>query len=280
MSIDTNRLSTHSMVSSSAASFQTAPLTASSSVHTIRDSNPLSKQRSQEIHILQVTELDDTVKLEGGSAVQFTKIMAQHGPPPPSPPASVEQQEEEAEITVISEEPEPIYHPQHLHRSSTDTRASIRTLKALPTPPPTSVLPASPTSSVHSKAAAHLSSDGYLQPPQLSIYRPIRRNTTGSTSSTPKHTTTFPAMASTGELESDIQIHADHIRRERMSKRAKWQQEAEAEAKLTRKEEKSDIVLVGNLIGEGHVNYVLMYNMLTGIRIGVSLFSVFDFSRD
>jgi 1-phosphatidylinositol-4-phosphate 5-kinase len=30
-------------------------------------------------------------------------------------------------------------------------------------------------------------------------------------------------------------------------------------------------VLVGNLIGEDHVNYVLMYNMLTGIRVGVSL---------
>lgn len=60
-----------------------------------------------------------------------------------------------------------------------------------------------------------------------------------------------------------------------MSKRAKQQQEAEAEAeaKLTRKEEKQDVVLVGNLIGEGHVNYVLMYNMLTGIRIGVSFFS-------
>ncbi|PWZ03671.1 SAICAR synthase-like protein, partial [Testicularia cyperi] len=29
-------------------------------------------------------------------------------------------------------------------------------------------------------------------------------------------------------------------------------------------------VLVGNLVGEGHANYVLMYNMLTGIRIGVS----------
>jgi hypothetical protein len=28
---------------------------------------------------------------------------------------------------------------------------------------------------------------------------------------------------------------------------------------------------VGNLIGEDHVNYVLMYNMLTGIRVGVSL---------
>ncbi|KAH8918439.1 SAICAR synthase-like protein [Atractiella rhizophila] len=29
-------------------------------------------------------------------------------------------------------------------------------------------------------------------------------------------------------------------------------------------------VMVGNLIGEGHANYVLMYNMLTGIRIAVS----------
>jgi hypothetical protein len=38
--------------------------------------------------------------------------------------------------------------------------------------------------------------------------------------------------------------------------------------------EKSEVperVLVGNLIGEDHVNYVLMYNMLTGIRIGVSI---------
>lgn len=31
-----------------------------------------------------------------------------------------------------------------------------------------------------------------------------------------------------------------------------------------------DKALVGNIINEGHVNYVLMYNMLTGIRIGVS----------
>lgn len=32
-------------------------------------------------------------------------------------------------------------------------------------------------------------------------------------------------------------------------------------------------VLVGNLIGQDHANYVLMYNMLTGIRIGVRWFS-------
>ncbi|KAF8227038.1 SAICAR synthase-like protein [Tricholoma matsutake] len=188
--------------------------------------------------------------------------LSQHGPPPPSPPASVEQ---ELDTVVIYEEPEPI---PRLQRSSTDTKASLRTLTSLPTPPSTSIHPLTPT---YSKSAAHLSADGYLQPPQLPVHRPTRRNTTGSTSSTPKQTT-FPPVASTGELESDIQIHADNIRRERMSKRAKQQQEAEAEAeaKLTRKEEKQDVVLVGNLIGEGHVNYVLMYNMLTGIRIGVS----------
>ncbi|KAF9478972.1 SAICAR synthase-like protein [Pholiota conissans] len=77
------------------------------------------------------------------------------------------------------------------------------------------------------------------------------------------------------ELESDIEIQAERIRRERMSKRAKAQQEAEAA--LTRKagekdagDGAQDAPLVGNLIGEDHVNYVLMYNMLTGIRIGVS----------
>ncbi|KAG1851962.1 hypothetical protein F4604DRAFT_1592186, partial [Suillus subluteus] len=31
-----------------------------------------------------------------------------------------------------------------------------------------------------------------------------------------------------------------------------------------------ELPLVGNLIGEDHANYVLMYNMLTGIRIAVS----------
>jgi len=45
-------------------------------------------------------------------------------------------------------------------------------------------------------------------------------------------------------------------------------EEIRAEREQTGKEEPA--VLVGNLIGEDHVNYVLMYNMLTGIRIGVS----------
>lgn len=81
-----------------------------------------------------------------------------------------------------------------------------------------------------------------------------------------------------GELASDMQMQADQIRRERNSKRVKAQQEAEAALTRTasmsrgaRGEGRDDAqVLVGNLIGEDHVNYVLMYNMLTGIRIAVS----------
>ncbi|KAI0758492.1 SAICAR synthase-like protein [Trametes elegans] len=56
-----------------------------------------------------------------------------------------------------------------------------------------------------------------------------------------------------------------------MSKHAKAQQEAEraptrTATTLPRVDDKP---LVGNLIGEDHVNYILMYNMLTGIRIAV-----------
>ncbi|KAG0062242.1 Phosphatidylinositol-4-phosphate 5-kinase [Podila epicladia] len=36
------------------------------------------------------------------------------------------------------------------------------------------------------------------------------------------------------------------------------------------KDEDNDRVLIGTRIGEDHVNYVLMYNMLTGIRVSVS----------
>ena len=83
------------------------------------------------------------------------------------------------------------------------------------------------------------------------------------------HPATFEDV---GELADDIELQAEQIRRERMSKRAKAQQEAERA--LTRSattlSRVDDRPLVGNLIGEDHVNYVLMYNMLTGIRIAVS----------
>lgn len=80
-----------------------------------------------------------------------------------------------------------------------------------------------------------------------------------------------------------MQQQAEQIRRERTSRRAKQQAEAEAqkahhdaEKALTRTASlvrgfsgRYEKPLVGNLIGEDHVNYVLMYNMLTGIRIAV-----------
>ena len=131
--------------------------------------------------------------------------------------------------------------------------------------------------------SAHVSVDGYLQPPPQINYRPARRNTTGSTttsvSSKPsrtlsqqnQHSPHSPSQATEehaplGELDSDILEQAYQIRRERLSKR-KAQQEAE-EALTKAKDELKP--LVGNLIGEDHANYILMYNMLTGIRIGVS----------
>lgn len=244
-----------SAVSSSAASFKTA----ASSVHTVTYTSPL----------------DD----------------AQHiGPPPPSPPASVDKEEVE-----LSSPPRP----------SVESKSSHQTLRPIVTAGTPLTLVESPFS---------IANEAHLQPPQPMPQpqqsqassstaasqhpgRPTRRNTTGSTPSTPKqrrfvnpqqsraggsqHTFAFDDSAVVGlavendgsvELAEDIELHADQIRRERMSKRWKQQQQEAAEATLSRQGSKSsqDRPLVGNLIGEGHVNYVLMYNMLTGIRVGVS----------
>ena len=164
-------------------------------------------------------------------------------------------------------------------------------------------------SSAPSTKASHMSMDGsaYLQPPRNSTHRPARRNTTGSaattvssrpsrqlTTSHAHHQSTLPpghprafddvdAFAQHGqalgggfsELDPDILMQADQIRRERQAKR-RQQEEREAEIVALKKETSKDDnkVAVGNLIGEDHVNYVLMYNMLTGIRIGVSNFLI------
>lgn len=72
-------------------------------------------------------------------------------------------------------------------------------------------------------------------------------------------------------LDSDILEQAENIRRERLERRQKKQSADDQPVKEKEKAKEETRVLVGNLIGEDHVNYVLMYNMLTGIRIGVSL---------
>jgi 1-phosphatidylinositol-4-phosphate 5-kinase len=83
-----------------------------------------------------------------------------------------------------------------------------------------------------------------------------------------------------GELASDIQQQAEQIRKERLSKR-KEQEKLRAEQEVNKLARTTSLVralsirgdekpIMGNLIGEGHVNYVLMFNMLTGIRVAVS----------
>ncbi|KAJ7716827.1 1-phosphatidylinositol-4-phosphate 5-kinase [Mycena maculata] len=290
---------------SSAASFHTAPSSRSSSAHTIPppDNSLHSLGRlpshSHGVHVVRVTgdpiSQDAYFPRQKSPSDDGDRV----GPPPPSPPASVEPEDDQEEPPpildigpsarpVIFDEPEPIRPYVSSSAASASTASSSRPpLARSPTDgkltfrtPPDGALD-SPL-----KSPAPLPHDAYLQPPTT---RPTRRNTTGSTTWSgpglnPLRTSlhaqfgsqphTYEGEDLEGELASDIQLHADQIRRERMSKRAKLQQEAEAA--LTRNERapvrrgSADVVLVGNLIGEDHVNYVLMYNMLTGIRIGVS----------
>ncbi|KAG0142834.1 hypothetical protein CROQUDRAFT_662003 [Cronartium quercuum f. sp. fusiforme G11] len=96
------------------------------------------------------------------------------------------------------------------------------------------------------------------------------------------------------EFEDEVERQAEAMRQERLTRRITQAQESGSPSGPSRAPELEPIlaestgrdkgkgrasgigmdsqsgVLVGNLISEGHVNYVLMYNMLTGIRIGVS----------
>ncbi|KZP26950.1 SAICAR synthase-like protein [Athelia psychrophila] len=191
--------------------------------------------------------------------------------------------------------------PEKLHRASTDTKISLSTITTSPGRTPRlsnhsdrsddsgvaqsqEDTPNTETSSTFpgpsSNTAVTQSPDGHLQPPQLA--RPTRRNTTGS-APRPANVSLHnqhgygsqPFVYEEDDVDvvlaSDIQQQADQIRRERNSKRVKAQQEAEAVLTRTQSMSRDGAqVLVGNLIGEDHVNYVLMYNMLTGIRIAVS----------
>lgn len=204
------------------------------------------------------------------------------GPPPPSPPASVNKMGDDDDTGIIYEEPEPIsYSPASpakgvLHRASTETKTSLRmTTQPLPLSPaiPPPLVPGPSTNPTPSPAPAlsrvgrrHTTSRLYQQFP-----RPQQQPQLF-----PEDTVMLGDAATA--LASDIEIQTEQIRRERRAKEIEQQRRAEAEAALTRTDTRGtrgtkdddDKPLVGNLIGEDHVNYVLMYNMLTGIRIGVS----------
>ena len=241
------------------------------------------------------------LKQDPPQPVPFTRrdgALNKVGPPPPSPPASDEHAADEeclprpppkieakipavtfgtslrerqlsstsaSSYDVSSKKPAPI-----LHRASTETKASI---SSRPGPPsmssPPRFLPAqaadSPVSdSFHMSEAstssqpmrAKISNDAFLRPPPV---RPKRRNTIGA--ATPTHPFPHDDIHAEGELANEIQQQQEQLIRERQTKRAKAQQEA-----ASKDPEKP---LVGSWVKEGHQNYVLMYNMLTGIRIAV-----------
>jgi len=222
-----------------------------------------------QIHIVEVTR--NAVHLHPPKPLPSIPREDTIGPPPPSPPASVDGSPDnlsslfpvrlsksdplpkglEADIdveldtaTINSQRSR-----DRLHRASTETKFSARVPKV------------SQTSSYAQTASSSKTQhpDGLLHPPP----RPVRRNTTGSARRPHPPPSAYVA---TGELEDDIQIQAEQIRRERKRKQAA---EVAAAAVVEVAQKVDELPLVGNLIGEDHANYVLMYNMLTGIRIAV-----------
>jgi hypothetical protein len=119
-----------------------------------------------------------------------------------------------------------------------------------------------------------------------------------------QHMTDVPGLNGSA-LDPDILAEADRLRTERLNRRQRRRSGSGNEVNLNDEESTSGVqpstseetngdaipararsqskqkerqppteqerVLVGNLIGEDHVNFVLMYNMLTGIRIGVRI---------
>lgn len=221
------------------------------------------------------------------------------GPPPPSPPASEEHfiQDEipssqrelyPSNTSSVSFEPstrQPRAGPSQVpHRASTDTKASFNTGRSPIMPHiPLTLSPDTPTNTGHHElphrparsVTSNMSSDGYLQPPIASSSRPPkRRNTIGAPTS--PISPVFDDINADGELATEIQQQQEQIMRERLSKRAKAQQEAEAALTRSKSRTDPDRPLIGNWVKEGHENYVMMYNMLTGIRIAASLIAWFE----
>lgn len=175
--------------------------------------------------------------------------------------------------TILSARPP---RPVKLSQTSADSQVqeiviSVPTSSAKPSPDPATLL--------HPSSAAVVS------------IRPTRRNTTGSAlplagssksgrSTKSNFTSTAPQIYDP-DLDADIQRQAEQIRRERKQRELEEAEEAQAHATGKKghhsrtgsagtKSLEEWKPIVGNVVGEGHVNYILMYNMLTGIRVAVS----------
>ncbi|KAF9899936.1 Phosphatidylinositol-4-phosphate 5-kinase [Linnemannia zychae] len=76
-------------------------------------------------------------------------------------------------------------------------------------------------------------------------------------------------LGSTSFRRSDDEMEMDELEEARRRMEALKKSSSRRMSKR-KKDEDNDRVLIGTRIGEDHVNYVLMYNMLTGIRVSVS----------
>ena len=82
------------------------------------------------------------------------------------------------------------------------------------------------------------------------------------------------------DLDADIQRQAEQVRRERKQRELEEAELAQAHATGKKGHSRTGSAgsksleewkpVLGHVVGEGHVNYILMYNMLTGIRVAVS----------
>ena len=271
--------------SSSAGTIRKADVQGSgaNSIHIV---TAATEDTPQQVHIIKVT--DETVHLQSTSAPTphvhrvgepFFHVVTRGepcensvGPPPPSPPASDGQPDEDQDEQRLGDAtPLPPFKSESAPHRSPRLSPSSSHNSSLAGPGPSTMsrrfrADNSPvlTQLTPSRRLAPLYTDGLLQPTPATASRNPRRNTIGSAPrprivgrASSRLTLALDDGELSEELVSDMQQQAEQIRRERLSKRVKQADDAPQ-------------VLVGNLIGEGHVNYVMMYNMLTGIRIAVS----------
>lgn len=143
---------------------------------------------------------------------------------------------------------------------STSAWAASRAQLVPPAPAPTPVVPSPPQRTTSPTPRARRASS-YAASSTFASRRP----------------SDHAVLAADDDIEGNIAAHAESIRAQRAKKRAASSDDEDVAAAARRKEEatekkpeKPERPLVGNLIGTDHANYVLMYNMLTGIRIAVS----------
>ncbi|KAF8949385.1 Phosphatidylinositol-4-phosphate 5-kinase [Entomortierella lignicola] len=162
-----------------------------------------------------------------------------------------------------------------------------------------SALPTSPSAGVAGAGGGYQSakSSGQFAPPARASTMDFRTNRTGSMflgespASSKQHQqlqqdqgesssrskrkqiyrrNTYSAdLASTSFHRSDDEMDLDELEEARRRMDA-LKKSSSRRLSRRKKDDDNDRVLIGTRIGEGHVNYVLMYNMLTGIRVSVS----------